>query len=394
MKKPALAFFCFYFCLVFASLGEVQKYLGITWVIPYCVAMYLILLFIRSKIIPAFMKRFKERDILVLLAVTMLALGILFFTVYPVLNSGVIGGGSDRDEDLSVAAAELLKGHYPYYPVTYLGNKITHLPGSLILGIPFVLLGNGAYQNLFWLLVLSVFLMYYLKSRREGLLFFWILLALSPVILHEFLNGADLLSNGIYVLVLLFLAVGAILDEHCPLWKRAIFTFLLGLALSSRSNFLLVLVPMFFFLWQNSSFKKAFIYAGLGLITFLLVTMPFYLYDPRGFSPLASQFDKVGQFSDVLPFAGSLIVGLTVLLTVVLSLRRMPDDDALFENCFLIQLFPVVSGLILHSIQGKGVNLVFSSVYGMNFLFFGVVAFWKGFLNINNQGHSSYQSLK
>lgn len=45
----------------------------------------------------------------------------------------------------------LVRGHYPYHAVTYLGNEITHLPGSLLLALPFVLVWTSALQNLFWL---------------------------------------------------------------------------------------------------------------------------------------------------------------------------------------------------------------------------------------------------
>ena len=61
------------------------------------------------------------------------------------------GGGSDSDDALNLATRALLHGEYPYRIRTYLGSPATYLPGSLLLAVPFVLLGNAAYQDLFWL---------------------------------------------------------------------------------------------------------------------------------------------------------------------------------------------------------------------------------------------------
>jgi hypothetical protein len=57
------------------------------------------------------------------------------------------------------------------------------LPGALLLAVPFVLLGNSAHQNLFWLFAFLFSLNSYLKDRRLALLLLWVILALAPVVL-------------------------------------------------------------------------------------------------------------------------------------------------------------------------------------------------------------------
>src|SRR5215470_16981462 len=100
-----------------------------------------------------FQWRWNERAAVSLSLVTFAGLALLFAIAYPIVNTHIPGIGSDDDDALNIAVAELFHGRYPYYARTYLGNLIHHFPGAFLLAAPFVALGSSAIQNLAWLAV-------------------------------------------------------------------------------------------------------------------------------------------------------------------------------------------------------------------------------------------------
>ena len=135
--------------LVIPSLDQVHKYAG--WL---GVAAYLAVTASAVALVPrlrALVLRLTERQSAWLGAATLLAVTLALVALYPVAQSLAIGPGSDSDDAHNVAVREMLHGRYPYYARTYLGNAVHDLPGFLLLSVPFVLLGNSAYANLFWL---------------------------------------------------------------------------------------------------------------------------------------------------------------------------------------------------------------------------------------------------
>ncbi len=311
-----------------------------------------------------------------LIVITFCFLIIIFHICYPIANSGIFGPGSDRDEDMNIATNALLHGRYPYYLKTYLGNNITHLPGSLFLSAPFVLLGNGAYQNFFWLLAFLIMLRFYLRDWRLALFLLWLLLILSPAILHEFVTGGDLVANSLYILIFIFLFVNALSKLHTRKWEKVLCAILLGVCFSSRLNFLLLLPLIFSTLVQNVGWRITIKYVVLVGVVFVAVTLPFYLHDPRNFTPLYGQFLKIGNFDSIFPFASTFIILAGFIIAFLLSFQHMNSDCVvLFRNCAIVQVFLVLSPAILETIsQGKP---EFSFLgFGFFFLFFGSVSFW------------------
>lgn len=363
---------------ILPSIGLVYKYFSFAGICVYAAAVVAGVYAFWKYLMPFLLKIITPRRALWCMGATLVGLGVLFFIVFPLVNADVPGHGSDRGEDLNIATQALLRGQFPFYVQTYLGNKITHSPGSLFLAIPFVLMGNGAYQNFFWLALFLVVAVMYLGDRRLALFIFWQIIIFSPAFMHDLVTGGDLISNGIYPLVFLFFLVRALKDSGSSLrWKPLCFAVLLGIGMSSRSNFLFLIPIVFSALAQNFGLKTAFRSVTVVCVSYLAVTLPFFLYDPAGFSPLYGQFSKLQQFHATWPLIAPAALLCVTLAAIFLSLQHMPVDcQALFRNCALIQV-PLVLVLVLAwSINDPGKHKFIHSNYGLFFVFFGALALW------------------
>lgn len=364
--------------LLVPSLDTFLKYFGIKGVAAYLIIGFLILFAAYKFVLPVFLSKLTERQANILAALTFAGLILLVLIVYPMANSARLGAGSDADDALVAGVGELFSGRYPYYPATYLGNPISPMPGAMLLAIPFVLIRLIALQNVFWLGVFFIAVRRYLKSGVWALALLWAILIFSPTVMQNLLTGADYAANTIYVLVAMWLMVKTISERGAPEWKKLLPTVLLGVGLSSRSNFILLTPLLFSALIQNAGLKAAIKYSAIAGAVFLLVTLPFYLYDPTGFAPLAVQASKIGKLETVLPFARIIIPLAAISIAVALSFQKMRADCAvLFRNSAVVQIFVLLFTALVSSVNLGKPDLFFGqSGYGMFTLFFGVLALW------------------
>lgn len=294
-------------------------------------------------------RRISARHLPWLAGLTLL-LAALFAVVYPLADAGVLGGGSDRDEALDLAVRALAAGEHPYRLRTPLGNPITPMPGALLLAAPFVALGGAALQVLFWVPALAVALGRALRDRGAGLLLAAAAVALCPEALRDLLGGGDLFVSAAYVTVALVLAMGAAAGRASR-WAAAGAAVLLGVALSSRPNFVL-LFPLALAGLARAGGGRGVWMGALAAISFAAVTAPLYLADPAGFSPLHTA-DKLRQFEQVVPHAAAWVTGATVAAALLLALRPANRRvDALLLHCAAVQAVPVVATTLMSLLPG------------------------------------------
>lgn len=360
------------FCLSLGipSTGTVYKYFGYAGLIVYISVLFLTGFLGYRFVITKFLSLVTEKQAFWLMWLTLLGLLVAFIIVYPVANSGLMGGGSDRDEALNIAATELVHLRYPYYNKTYLGGPISPLPGAIVLSIPFVLIGNSAYQNFFWLMAFFQFIKIYLKDGRLALILIWSILVLSPEVLREFLTGGDGLANSIYILIFILMLIRVILEPKNYL--KIMSAVLLGIGLSSRPHLILLLPLVFSILIQKKGLKIATKYMLLICTALVAVTLPFYLYAPQAFSPL-HQTTKLSQFNSILPFSEIIIPLIGGIIACCLAFQRMDEKGILLmKNCAIIQAFIILSPVVLSSIRSGSLSFNFTG-YGIYFLLFGTL---------------------
>jgi hypothetical protein len=360
--------------LIIPSTCVVQKYFGLWAVASYTVLASGILFLGRRYFFEPLAARMTNARAVFLAVATFAVMIACFALIHPIADTALPGRGSDRDDALNLATWELLKGNFPYYGRTYLGNYITPMPGSIVLAAPFVLLGDCAWQSFFWLLAFLLVARRITGHLGRSLILLWVCLALSPVVLHELVTGGDLLANGIYVLVFVVWLFEATASSTRA-WKKAAAAVLLGIGLSSRANFALVLPLVFSAMARNAGWKTAAGYLAVTCATLAGITVPFYLYDPASFTPLWSA-GEIGRFDATLPFAEVVIPLAAGAVSFLLSLRRENGRlPVLLFHCAAALAVPVLAGMVLENIEAQRPEFNFAG-FGLSFLFFGALAFW------------------
>lgn len=364
--------------VLIASLDSVYKYTGFPGLVGYLLIASSFLFFYFRKLYPIFVTKISLRLSITAAVVTAIGSGVLAFFLYNLANSGQIGPGSDGDDALILGATELINGRYPFYPLTYLGNPIAPMPGAVIFAVPFILLGVYPLQAVFWLIVFFGVIAITTGSLRGTLFMALPLLAVSPTIFQNLSSGADHIANSIYILVFSLLVIRAAWKESARWWEFALPAALLGVGLSSRSNFAFVLPMLFLLLWKLKGLRFAIGTCAVIAAAFLAITLPFWLYDPQGFTPLLVQTGKMQQFNGIVPQAGIVMAVASGLLTLTLSARNDSTKPfVFFQNLAFVQLFILIFTSALYSIWIGQFNMYFGHIgYGLFVMFFGVFAQW------------------
>lgn len=292
------------------------------------------------------------------LGCSLCAVSVAFFFVYPVVNAQLPGRGSDRDDALNLAASALLQGDFPYAATTYLGNPVTPLPGAILMSLPFVALGNSAYQALFWLLawgwaVGRVAVSGVLAVVGGGLVL------LSPESLRETLSGGDLLVNGVYVCLSAAWLAHTALSARTTSMRLLVAAALFGLALASRPNFAVMWPITLACIARSAGLRSGVLAALVSVAAFLAVTVPVYVWNPAGFSPLHI-VSKIG-FSSI-PGSGVLIPLISGVVAVWLAI--ITHRDRMMWDCALAGYTPFLLMAIFASVDA-GALTAFGLGYGL-----------------------------
>lgn len=362
--------------IAFTSCGVVQKYLGLPGVAAFCAGcVVVVLLFARFHgKIPAWFSTHLR-----ILRIAFLAfLAICFTIVYPIEDSRGVGKSSDRDQGLNLASSLLMAGEYPYYANDDFAGPLSVLPGSIVLATPFVAIGNSAFQNLFWIAAALLFLSWHFKNKLAGLILMGAYLALSPAAMHEFISGGDLLSNGIFVAIFSMLAVRT-WGENSSDWKWLLLTaVLMGVGLASRPNFFFILPLFGAAIWSKAGLPRAILASGAVFVVIVAITLPFYLANSEGFTPLIARA-KIAISG--MPWAGNLVIAGTLLTTaicaLILLLRPTANPQTAFARAAaLVILAPMLLMVILQSIASGTPNFQFmSDRFGLMYVPFALLGY-------------------
>ncbi|MGH6972422.1 MAG: hypothetical protein ACREEQ_12520, partial [Caulobacteraceae bacterium] len=145
-----VAVFCAFGLWLEPSIGELLKYFSPTATAALALLGFAFVAFVflaRGWTFGWAPRLIRERP----LACLIVLLVLIFAALYPVSQSGLIGGGSDEADALRVTFKAWLTGHDPYQALTYAGQPADPMPGAILLAAPFSLFDQPGLQNLLWI---------------------------------------------------------------------------------------------------------------------------------------------------------------------------------------------------------------------------------------------------
>lgn len=382
------SFLLFSFSIIFPSITVFKKLPP--FFLPLYVVVSVALLFVLFRwAVPARKESLSARLCIVFLAALLVALAAAHVYVHPMVDiggfrlAGITFGATDVDDAIDLALNTLFDGRYPYSERTFLNAPITPMPGALLLALPFHLTGFTALQNVFWFGIFWFLLWTITSDIRTVAILAGITTFFSPNVIYQQIIGTDYLANGIYVLTAMVLLMRTV-DKG---WLSVVgFSAFAGVTLASRPHWL-CLVPI---LWAYWAYRTTALRTLVMLVSmagsFALLALPFFLYDPSGFSPLhVIQFVTVGG---AFPSA-HLLVGLPAVLLATGLAYRFGRGPLLHQvrSAFFVQGFLILAGFGLAWVAEGQPDLMYSH-FGTLFISFGVCAFGPALVEESQAEHS------
>jgi hypothetical protein len=278
-----------------------------------------------------------------------LALTAAFAVLYPISLKHALNSGSDREDALHIELNAVRHHQYPYDTRTFLDNQPTPLPGAMLLAAPFFALGHIAWQNFLWFALFFVFAIRFFRNRATALFFLALFLLFAPGNLSDFTSGGDYLTNFFYVAIAVALFTRSLGRSWYVSIPAALF---LGVALSSRIIYAVILIPLLAPALQRTSRSRTFVLFLVVLIAAAAVTLP--IFAPHPFTHLLEQLDQNARKLRYIPAALHprwTLPLLAVVASCIAFFVRM-DLPRLFLNfsvASFVMLAPFVATFALHS---------------------------------------------
>lgn len=329
-----------------------------------------------------FMKKIPEKWWFITLIAGFSALSCAALIIHPKIDTegfylfGRFVGPSDADNGLFQTTYDMLHCRYPYYSVSFLGNQHTPMPGALLIAVPFVLLSALlssnliTLQNVFWSIVLLWTLhRFQFRSLQTTALFALLLVISCPNLVYHVVTGVDYISNSIYVLLSVYayiLSTNSSSSNLAKLFSAGI----MGISFSSRLNYVFLLPILFMYTIRKKGFITACLHFFAFVLAFSAITLPFYFYDPAGFSPLHTS-SKI-KFSFLgFHYWNFLIVGICAAVSLTLAIRV--SENSLFHYVFISVALPIFVPTTIAFLESQGSNTGYFH-FGILILFFSFLS--------------------
>jgi hypothetical protein len=285
----------------------------------------------------------------------------------PLSQKHTLNIGSDREDALCKELRAVQNHQYPYATRTFLGNPPTPLPGAMLLAAPFFWLGHIAWQNFLWSALFSLFTTYFFQHRATALFFLAVFLLFAPANLSDLTSGGDYLVNFFYVTVAIALFTRSLRLSFYAFIPAAL---LLGVALSSRIIYAVVLIPLLSLTLQRTSRYRTVVLFVVVLATAAAVTLP--IFAPHPFMHLVQQLNQNSIKLRYIPRAlhprWTLPLFAVILSSIAFFVRMdLPRLLLTFSVANFVMLVPFVFTFALYS-QRLRYAFFYLSVSSLSFL--------------------------
>ncbi|WP_353072973.1 hypothetical protein [Tunturiibacter gelidiferens] len=278
-----------------------------------------------------------------------LALTTAFAILYPISLRHTLNIGSDREDALRIELLAIGHHQYPYDTRTFLGNPPTPLPGAMLLAAPFYALGHIAWQNLLWLALFFFFALRFFRYRSTALFYLAVFLLFAPAHLSDFSSGGDYLTNFFYIAIAVTLFSRSLNHSLYASIPAALF---LGVALSSRILYAVILIPLLSLTLQRTFRLRAAVLFFLILLSTCAITLP--VFWPHPLSQLLLQLQQNANKLRYIPTVIHPQWTLPLLAILVASAAfwvrmDLPRLFLIFGAAIFVMLAPFVITFAIHS---------------------------------------------
>jgi len=310
----------------------------------------------------------------------------IFFALILFLITFFTDGNSlnvDRWSAMDVAIRALLNGEYPYTATDHLNGRTSNFPGLLILGIPFYLLGNVGYFQVFAFVLLAYTLYKYLNISQA--FHYILLLIIAPAYWWEIFAISDLISNIILVMCFIILLKQGL---------KNIFQYPILLGISTSFLVLtrgIVAIPLVLLLFKDFwkiSLTDKIKYVSSFTVTFAILVSLVLFNCPdwntlKFYNPLVLQAHALPTYIHLIALA----------LPFILAFRIRSFDVDFFRFSALLMLFPTIVAFLIvcYRFGDLRFDLSYLSIV-IPFMLFEIVKTKKREIKINYRKQQHYQS--
>ncbi|NOY38047.1 MAG: hypothetical protein GXO83_10805 [Chlorobi bacterium] len=247
---------------------------------------------------------------------------------------------------------------YPYTALTHLNGRSSNLPGLMIIGLPFYLLGDIGFLQSFSLLFFAFVLFRTLRTWQARLLGI-LLLIFSISFLWEMYVKSDLMSN--FILLMGFVIFLHEKNKTHGLYKPLVSGILTGLLLLTRIVAIIPLTILFIQPFLQSSLRKR-LWFFLSIFTTAIVLSLLLIrlcpdYDTFiHYNPLLLQNKQ-------LPF----IISFLFILLPFFFFKKYKTLNHILSYCILFLSLPVFSAFTISLVKYGFNNIVYESAFDISY---------------------------
>lgn len=264
----------------------------------------------------------------------------------------------DRWSALELTVEGILYGNYPYTQVNHVGNMSSNFPALGLLALPFYLLGDVGFLQVFIFILFSLHL-YKERKSISNAYFILFLFLLSPALLWEIAVKSDLVSN--LMLLVLFIEWWDKRFSKDMFKKPVLLGVIIAFFLLTRGVVVIPLIIFFFKGFLDCSFNTKIRFISSLIIVSLLICLPVFLSAPDwdtfiNYNPLRLQTNK----TPILSY-------LFLLFTFFITYAVKKTNNYYFYSAIIIFIIPLNS-MINFIIEEGWYKTIFEHKFDISYL--------------------------
>lgn len=345
-------YFIFINSLFFYKYGSRHPSFSISFLLGYILIQIVVLIFIEFN-------KIKFRDFHIrysyFILCSLLVSAIFIITYITDANTLNV----DRWSAMNVAIKAVLSNEYPYTAVDHLGGRTSNFPGLILIGIPFYLLGNVGYLQVFSFILLSftLYKCFTIQTAFKCILLF----SISICFWYEIAVISDFMSNMIIVLCSIMLWDFYFGKEIFR--KPILLAVLMSILLLTRAvAFVPIALFIFASFWKTSLSNKikfliTALFTCLSLIFLAVKNCP-DLETLKNYNPLLLQISYTSHYVNFL----------AIILPLILSFYIRNIYYSLFYYSFFILLLIALSSVVVFYSRFEISEMIHDNKYDLVYL--------------------------